>query len=293
MHGSAAMNDEPHPGVLASLWKYRAMSAAIVAVMVVLSVGVGYVTQPRAQAKATIALASPPAKSVLAPGVQGDASLARYTAQRAAYVTSDAVLRTVAASLHRKDITQLRHDISATPSSSANTISIVAEADSGREAVQLATATVAAYRSKTLEEVQHLTDAAIASIDESRAPRAEWRLRNVRQLGPDHAQPARGLGERDQGEQRAVRGWRRLRRRIRAPMPSRGRPSHSARRHSGSCSVSCSQPPRPGSAPTRARPREHSPRASGTADHGREDHRHLRRSAAPIVARARSLSLHQ
>jgi capsular polysaccharide biosynthesis protein len=161
------MNDEAHPGVLASLWKYRTMSAAVVSVMVVLSVGVGLLAQPRAQAKATIALSSPPAKSVLAPGVQGDASLARYTAQRAAYVTSDAVLRSVAASLHRSDITKLRRDISATPSSSSNTIVVVAEADSSSEAVRLAAATVAAYRSKTAQEVQRLTDAAITSIDES------------------------------------------------------------------------------------------------------------------------------
>ena len=167
MHGSAAMNDEAHPGVLASLWKYRAMSAAIVAVMVVLSVGVGFLAQPRAQAKATIALSSPPAKSVLAPGVTGDASLARYTAQRAAYVKSDAVLRTVAASLRRNDITKLRGDISATASTSSNTIVIVAEADTSGEAVKLAAATVAAYRSKTAEEVRLLTDSAIASINES------------------------------------------------------------------------------------------------------------------------------
>src|SRR5207302_1845654 len=101
------------------------------------------------------------------PGVQGDASLARYTAQRAAYVTSDAVLHSVAANLHRNDITQLRRDISATPSSSSNTIVIVAEAGTSREAVQLASATVAAYRSTTAQDVKRLTDAAIKSINET------------------------------------------------------------------------------------------------------------------------------
>jgi succinoglycan biosynthesis transport protein ExoP len=136
--------------------------------VILLSVGVGFLAQPRgAQAKATIALSSPPAKSVLAPGVQGDASLARYTAQRAAYVKSDAVLRSVAASLRRRDITKLRRDISATPSTSSNTIVIVAEADTDREAVQLAAAIVAAYRSETAKEVQRLTDAAITSIEQS------------------------------------------------------------------------------------------------------------------------------
>lgn len=167
MHGSAAINDEPHPGVLASLWRYRAMSAAIVGVMLAVSIGVGLVVQPRAQAKATIALATPPAKSVLASGIQGDASLARYTAQRAAYVTSDAVLHSVAVSLKRTDITQLRRDISATPSSTANTIVVVAQAGTRREALQLATATVAAYRSTTAADVKRLTDAAVASINAS------------------------------------------------------------------------------------------------------------------------------
>jgi succinoglycan biosynthesis transport protein ExoP len=148
------------------------MSAVIVAGVVLLSAGVGFLVQPRHQAKATIALASPPAKSVLAPGVQGDASLARYTAQRAAFITSDEVLRAVAASLKRKDITALRHDISASPSKTANTVVVTAEADSDGEAVKLAAATVAAYRSETEQQVKRLTAAAIRSIEES-AARAE------------------------------------------------------------------------------------------------------------------------
>ena len=88
MHGSAAMNDEAHPGVLASLWKYRAMSAAIVAVMVVFSVGVGFLAQPRT-GQGDDRASSPPAKSVLAPGVTGDASLAART-RRSARRTSRA-----------------------------------------------------------------------------------------------------------------------------------------------------------------------------------------------------------
>src|SRR3712207_6698328 len=114
------------------------MAAAMVAACVIVSAGAAFLVQPRAQAKATIALATPPAKSVLAPGIQGDASLARYTAQRAAFVRSDAVLRTVAAELGREDLTALRRDISATPSGTSNTILVVAEADTDAEAVRLA-----------------------------------------------------------------------------------------------------------------------------------------------------------
>jgi polysaccharide biosynthesis transport protein len=167
VHESPRISDESHPGVVGSLWRYRSMSAAIVLALVVLCTGVGFLVQPRRQAKATIALSSPPAKSVLAPGIQGDASLARYTAQRAAFVTSDAVLRSVATHLRRKDITEPRQDISATPSRTSNNIVIIAEANTKAGAVKLASAVVAAYRSETAKEVKRLTAAAIASIDAS------------------------------------------------------------------------------------------------------------------------------
>src|SRR4051794_8540295 len=89
------MTDE-HPGVLAAMWDYRFMCAAIVVLVVAVSVSAGLLVQPRAQAKATILLSPPPQNSVLAPTIQGDASLARYTAQRAAFVTSDTTLSSVA-----------------------------------------------------------------------------------------------------------------------------------------------------------------------------------------------------
>jgi capsular polysaccharide biosynthesis protein len=151
------------------MWRYRWWSAAIVIAVLVLSVGAGLLVQPRAQAKATIALATPPSSSVFAAGIQGDASLGRYTAQRAAFVRSDSVVEAVAAELGRTDITQLREDISATPSATSNTITILAEADTDVEAVDLAAAVVAAYRSETDKDVNRLTDAAVQSIEESAA----------------------------------------------------------------------------------------------------------------------------
>ncbi|MGZ4804648.1 MAG: hypothetical protein ACXV9P_18760, partial [Acidimicrobiia bacterium] len=87
------------------------MSAGIVLVTVLLSLGAALLVAPRSTATATVALSTPPQNSVLAAGIQGDASLARYTAQRAGFVTSDAVLLTVAKELGSKDITALRNDL--------------------------------------------------------------------------------------------------------------------------------------------------------------------------------------
>jgi capsular polysaccharide biosynthesis protein len=164
MRRDDAMASDTHPGIVEAMWRYRVMSAGIILVMVLISVATALVVAPRARATGTIALATPPENSVLAPGIQGDASLARYTAQRAGFVTSDAVLENVAAKLGSDDITALRRDISASPSATSNTVTITAEADTSEKAVALADAAVAAYRAETLNDVNRLTDAAVKSI---------------------------------------------------------------------------------------------------------------------------------
>jgi succinoglycan biosynthesis transport protein ExoP len=177
VNGSVDTTDE-HPGVLASMWDYRVMCAAIVVLVVAVSVSAGLLVQPRAQAKATILLSPPAANSVLAPDLQGDASMARYTAQRAAFVMTDNTLNAVADKLAgkvpgkpakkaRKSVTTLRHDISASPSSSSNAIVILAKGDGDAKAVQLASAVVAAYREQTENEVHDLTASAAQSINRS------------------------------------------------------------------------------------------------------------------------------
>ena len=161
------MTNESQIGIVGALLRYKWMSAGIVLVTVALSLGAALLVAPRAQATATIALATPPANSVIAPGIQGDASLARYTAQRAGFITSDAVLNAVAKELGRTDITTLRRDLSASPSSTSNTIVITASAATGPEAVKLADAAARAYRIETQKDVTRLTDAAMQSIDQS------------------------------------------------------------------------------------------------------------------------------
>jgi len=160
--------DDGQPGLVEALWRYRWSSMAIVVVAVGISIGVALMVQPPAQARATIALASPPEDNVLAPGTQGDASLARYTAQRAAFVTSDVVLGAVAA-VTGDDVTDLRSKVTATPSGTSNTLSVTVSAESRRAAVELAEAVVEAYRSETEAQIERRTEAAIRAIEESAA----------------------------------------------------------------------------------------------------------------------------
>jgi uncharacterized protein involved in exopolysaccharide biosynthesis len=188
------MDEDREPGVLDALWRHRWTSAAIVLFVVAVSVSVGLIVQPKAQAKATILLTTPPQNSVLTPGLQGDSALARYTAQRAAFVTSDQMLEAVSANLaapttakagvdangapattvpirhtETRSLTELRHDITASPSSTSNAIVITARGNNASDAVRLADAAVAAYRSETAKEVNDLTNAAVNSIADSEA----------------------------------------------------------------------------------------------------------------------------
>ena len=156
------------PGsLLGAMWHYRWMTLTIVVVTTVLSLAVGLATAGPVQAVGTIALKTPPANNVLAPGAQGDASLARYTAQRARYLTSDAVIEEVAKSQKGASAAALRSRIVATPSGDANLVTVTTTGATPAEAVALGRAVIAAYRQSTQRQIAGLTAAAIASIDQS------------------------------------------------------------------------------------------------------------------------------
>ena len=166
--GSAGADRAP-VGLLSAMWHYRVMCVVIVVVSVALSTVVGLVLTPKPSATATIALKTPSQDNVLAPGSTGDASLARYTAQRARFVTSDAVLGNVAAALGTDDLNGLRKKLEITPSTDSNIITITATGNSDDDAVALAGEVARAYAEETQKQVTALTDAALRSIDESAA----------------------------------------------------------------------------------------------------------------------------
>lgn len=163
------MTRDPQPTLLGALWRFRAMAAAIVAVAVVLATAVGLAVAPPATASGAIALTTPPPDAVVTPGTQSEASLARFTEQRARFATSDAVLTRVADSLGRSGIEALRNDVSARASGTSNTILIEATDDDEDGAIALVVAVIDAYRTETEAEFGRLTDAAIESIESTQA----------------------------------------------------------------------------------------------------------------------------
>lgn len=144
-----APQEKATPGMLASLLHYRWLALTIVVAVTALSGVGGFLTQAPASATVTLSLKTPGEDNVLTPGVVGDASMARYTEQRAQFVTNDMVLGEVAATLGGASISQLRQRITAQPITGTNAIEITADGPSADEAVLLANTTVAAYRSMT------------------------------------------------------------------------------------------------------------------------------------------------
>jgi len=154
-------------GLLGAMWRFKGMCVLIVVVCTALSALLGYLLAPQPTASATIALRTPGQDNVLLPGVSGDAALSRYTAQRARFVTSDAVLGNVADSIGASDLNALRERLEVQPSTDSNIITIIASGATGNEAVKLAGQVARAYGEETAKQVDELTDAALDSIEES------------------------------------------------------------------------------------------------------------------------------
>ncbi|MEJ5912808.1 hypothetical protein [Pseudokineococcus sp. 1T1Z-3] len=163
------MSEQPAPSLLEALWRYRWSSSALVLALAALSAVAGLVSGPAAVVTARISLSPPTATSVLAPGATGDASSARYTAQRAAFITSDAVLTAVTGRVGDVDLTTLRREVEANPAAGENTVVVTVTAASPEEAVALAEAVVESYAEQTEAEVERLSEAALDSLAESEA----------------------------------------------------------------------------------------------------------------------------
>lgn len=162
------VSESRSPSIIDSLWRYRWSSLVIIALFLVMGLSAGLFISPPTQAVATIGLTPPPVGSVLSSG-SGDASLSRHVEQRSLFVTSDAVMGSVAERLGVTDFTSLRRDVSVTPSTSSNAITVTAEAPSGADAVALANAVVEAYREETAKEVAELTALAVEAIEQQAA----------------------------------------------------------------------------------------------------------------------------
>lgn len=159
-----ASPSETTPGLIRSVWRFRWLAVAITLAVTGLSALIGSVVAPPPTATVSIALTSPQPDNVLAPSVVGDATLSRYTAQRADYITSDDVLKAVSAAL-TTPIEAVRGRLSVSPSATASVISIAATGPNRAEAAALANAVVVSYGEATKTEVNRRTEKVSASIE--------------------------------------------------------------------------------------------------------------------------------
>jgi Mrp family chromosome partitioning ATPase/capsular polysaccharide biosynthesis protein len=184
------MTDQNGPSLLGAMSRYRVMCALIVLAIAILSVVGALATAGGAAATATIGLRTPQVDNVLVPGLQGDASLGRYTAQRARFVTSDEVMTVVADTIGASSTSSVRSRLEVQPSGTANIITVTAEGTTKRRAIDLALAVVDAYGRQTeiqvadrtaaaVDALQAQIDALVASTDETLISSAESTVSDV------------------------------------------------------------------------------------------------------------------
>jgi Mrp family chromosome partitioning ATPase len=163
------MDERSAPGILEAVWRYRVSSAAIVLLVVALSVGVTFVLKGQATAKAEMALSTPGTNNVVGVTINSEASFVRYVKQRAIYATSDQVLDQAAKILGDTSAAELRTSVTAASSASGEAIEVTATALSAQTAARTANAIVTAYQLQTKEDVADATTSALAAVAAARA----------------------------------------------------------------------------------------------------------------------------
>ncbi|MBF5080363.1 AAA family ATPase [Quadrisphaera sp. INWT6] len=154
-------------GPLTALRRYARSSAAIVVVAGIASAAVGVLLAPAPSARAVIELSTPSSSNLLAPGSANDATLTRYTAQRAAFVESDPVLEQVVGAVGGLTVQQLRGIVTVSTSAGSNTLDVGVAAATPERSELIAGAVVDAYRAQTTAQVDALTDAALSAVEAS------------------------------------------------------------------------------------------------------------------------------
>jgi hypothetical protein len=106
-----------------------------------------------------LGLIYPASGNVLLPLPTGDATLARYTSQRALFAKSDEVLTGVVSAVPDVTLQGLRRSILVSPSKTANAIVVTATAESPEQALTIAQAVMDSYRTATAADVNERAEA--------------------------------------------------------------------------------------------------------------------------------------
>jgi hypothetical protein len=133
----------------------------------VLTGAFAWLTTPPAVATGSLGLTSPAAGNALLPLPTGDATMARYVAQRALFATSDVVLAQAAPSVPGTTINELREAAGVSPSKTGNALQFSVSGSTPGTAAILTKALMDAYREQTEADVQRRTEATAAALEAS------------------------------------------------------------------------------------------------------------------------------
>lgn len=157
------------PGLLEATWRYRRMSAVIVAVGLLAGLGVSlYLNKGRPQsyvATARLALTDPRGSNVFRQGSSAGSDLVRYVGERAAFAESDDVLALAAQALGPGfSSRQLRDQITTSEVQEQNLIAVSATSGDRDAAVRIANAVTEAYREASEMETRLAADEAMTGV---------------------------------------------------------------------------------------------------------------------------------
>lgn len=112
-----------------------------------------WLSTPAATARGVLGLTYPAAGNVLLPVPSGDATMARYVAQRALFATSDGVLEEASRALPGTTVQAIRAAMSVAPSKEGNALVFRGQAASPREASLMVRSLMESYREQTRQDV--------------------------------------------------------------------------------------------------------------------------------------------
>jgi uncharacterized protein involved in exopolysaccharide biosynthesis len=112
-----------------------------------------FLLTPGATATAVVGLRTPTIKSVLVPGISGNASLGRYTTQRSLFMKSDELLKAAATELGYSNPADVANIMGVKASPTANAFTITVTTNDADEATQAVNVLVSQYRTLTKAEV--------------------------------------------------------------------------------------------------------------------------------------------
>lgn len=163
------MAEQSSPRILDAVWRNRWSFAAIVGVVVMLSVGVSFLTTGSVTATQRIVLKAPDRAGLLGVEPSSESAFLRYLNQRALFVTSGDVMRGASDELGAgTTVSELRQAVTARTSDAQEAVIVQAVADNANQATAVVTAVVESYRTVAGRELATRSRAALDAIQDRR-----------------------------------------------------------------------------------------------------------------------------